>query len=97
MASRDLPAGGSQAKRAVAIKYDHESEDLPRIVAKGMGALAELIERLAESHGVPISRNDELAQLLASSLPDVDDDSDEYKIVAEIICYLYHLESSFLK
>lgn len=93
MANEENLARPGTAKRAVAMKYAHEDEELPRIVAKGMGALAELIERLAEAHGVPVARHDDLAKLLTDALPDINHETDEYKVLAEVICYLYYLES----
>ncbi len=94
MGSNDHSDKTEAAKRAVALKYAEEDEELPRIVAKGMGALAELIERLAETHGVPVARHDELAKLLTDALPNINEETDEYKVIAEVICYLYYLESS---
>lgn len=88
-----LSSHSNQQKRAVALSYGSEEDELPRVLAKGMGALAELIEILAKTHDVPIAKNDELADLVAKALPNIDEDSCEFQIVAEVLCYLYHLES----
>lgn len=48
----------------VAIRYDAASMPAPLIVAKGSGALATRIGRLALEHGVPIVEDQGLAQLL---------------------------------
>ncbi|MBL9125858.1 MAG: EscU/YscU/HrcU family type III secretion system export apparatus switch protein [Planctomycetaceae bacterium] len=50
--------------RAVALRYDPESMPAPIVVAKGSGALAGRIGRLALEHGVPILEDQELAVLL---------------------------------
>ena len=49
---------------AVAVRYEPDEYDLPRIVAKGVDADALEIRRMAERHGVPIIGNPPLARAL---------------------------------
>lgn len=51
--------------RAVALSYDPERDDAPRVVVHGAGALAVALEGLAASLGVPIERDSALARALA--------------------------------
>ena len=49
------------SKVCVAIRYDSESMPAPLVVAKGTGAVAARIGRLALEHGVPVIENAQLA------------------------------------
>ena len=74
---------------AVALSYVAGSDDAPRVVAKGRGALAAQIVALARDHGVEVRRDQELAALLArlevnSPIPVV-----AFAAVAEILAHLY--------
>lgn len=77
---------------AVALKYDPEEFDVPRVVAKGAGVFAKRIRELAAEHGVPVIENKPLAQLLyrttefGGAIPE-----DSYLLVAEILAYVYRI------
>lgn len=51
---------------AVAVKYDGAEMDAPMVTAKGSGAVATNIRRIAEDAGVPLVENKELARNLYS-------------------------------
>ncbi len=82
---------------AVAIQYEPESMDVPIVVAKGAGVVAERIRRLALEHGVPVVERKELAQAL---FRDVEINhpipQDKYAAVAEVLAYVYHLKGKTL-
>lgn len=69
-------------------------DDLQLTVAKGMGALAELIERLAEFHGAPLTRNAQLARMLTKALPEMNQETEEYRTLLKVLGCLYELECS---
>lgn len=71
---------------AVALQYEAGETDLPVVVAKGEGALAEEIKRAAEEAGVPILQNVPLARGLHEQVK-VDDyiTSDFFEAVAEVL------------
>ena len=52
-------------KKAVALRYDTDKENAPRVVAKGKGASAENIIQLAELHNLPIHKDEDLVELLS--------------------------------
>lgn len=49
---------------AVALRYDVDKEEAPRVMAKGEDSLALLIRRLAKEHGIEIIENKPLARTL---------------------------------
>ena len=76
---------------AVAIKYDTDRDQAPKVVAKGMRVHAEKIKELAKHYGVPILRNVPLAQALHKL--DIDEEIPEelYEAVAEVLSFVYKI------
>jgi len=81
-------------KSAVALKYDLELGDAPRVTAKGQGLIAENILKKAEEAGVPVQEDPTLMELLGQL--DVNEMIPErlYGAVAEVFAYLYHIDQS---
>jgi flagellar biosynthetic protein FlhB len=79
----------------VALRYDSSRMNAPRLVAKGSGEIARRIREAAESHGVPIVENGDLAQSL-NSLVEVDQEIPPvlYKAVAEVLADIYRLKGN---
>lgn len=81
---------------AVAIKYDSETMEAPKVMAKGVRKLAEKIKELAKKNDIPIVENKPLAQVLfktvevGSYIP-----VSLYKAVAEVLAYVYKLKNKF--
>lgn len=77
---------------AVAIKYDPDAMNAPRVVAKGQGFLAAKIRELAIANGIPILERKPLARALYK-LVEVGHEIPEqfYSAVAEILAYVYEL------
>jgi flagellar biosynthetic protein FlhB len=77
---------------AVAIKYDATKMEAPIVLAKGKGALAAQIRRVAAENGIPIVEKKPLAQALyravkvGQAIP-----TNLYEGVAEILAYVYRL------
>ena len=59
---------GEDAELAIALQYDKQADNAPRVVAKGMRLKAEKIREIARQHGVPIMRNVSLAMAIAVTL-----------------------------
>ncbi len=82
-------ATGTPPRRsAVALAYDQASDDAPRVVAKGRGALADRIVDLAEAHDVAVEENPVLAEALQSVELDDEIPVELYRAVAEVIGYV---------
>ena len=77
---------------AVALKYEMEEMAAPKVVAKGVDALALKIREVAEESDVPIVENPPLARALYASVElDEEIPSEHFKAVAEIIGYVMRL------
>jgi flagellar biosynthesis protein len=74
---------------AVALRYDPDREEAPRVVAKGRGAIAAQIVALARDHRVAIRRDRDLAALLAALQIDCPIPVAAFAAVAEILAQLY--------
>ena len=78
---------------AVAVKYDAQTMEAPRVVAKGADWMAFRIRELAAAHGVPIVEKPLLARALYARVEVGRQISPEfYEAVAEILAYVYRLE-----
>lgn len=80
-----------KVKQAIALSYD-PSDDAPRVIASGKGALAERIIEKAKESEVPVHRDDKLADTLArleigDMIP-----PELYEVVAEILVFVDDME-----
>lgn len=71
---------------AIALRYDRDSMEAPRVVAKGVDLVAQRIKEIARENGVPTVENVPLARALYKKA-DIDEEipEDLYKAVAEIL------------
>jgi len=78
---------------AVAIRYEPNTMNAPRVVAKGADFVAEKIREIARNNGVPIVENKPVAQVLYKMV-DVEQSIPEnlFKAIAEILAYVYSLK-----
>ncbi len=79
-------------QNAVALAYQ-TGDTAPRIVAKGKGLIAEQIIARAKEHGVHIHQSKELVSLLMKVDLDEDIPPALYRVVAELLAWLYHIET----
>ena len=85
------PANDAQ-KSAVALAYS-QTDAAPRVVAKGRGLIAEQIITRAREHGVYVHESPELVSLLLQVDLDQRIPPQLYVAVAELLAWLYRLES----
>ena len=79
---------------SVAIQYDAKTMTAPRVVAKGADFLAMRIRQIAAQNGVPIVERPPLARGLYASTEVGSEISPKfYEAVAEVLAYVYRLES----
>jgi flagellar biosynthesis protein len=87
-----LPSSKPPADRApiaVALKYDSDKDNAPRVVASGRGHLAERILELAAAHGIAVRPNADLAEILAAIEIGQQIPVAAFAAVAEILFYIY--------
>ena len=79
-------------KHAVALAYT-QTDAAPRVVAKGRGVLAEQIIARARENGIYVHESPELVSLLMQVNLDQRIPPQLYVAVAELLAWLYRLES----
>ncbi len=80
---------------AVSLQYKREGDRAPIVTAKGQGWVAEKIIAMAEEQNIPIKKDKDLMALLEKI--DVGQEIPEalYKIVAELLAWVYHLNKEY--
>lgn len=72
---------------AVALRYDGDSA--PQVTAKGRGALAEQIIKIAEENGVPMHNDAHLVKMLAQIPLGEEIPRELYVAVAEVLAFAF--------
>jgi flagellar biosynthesis protein len=79
-------------RQAIALGYDPEKDEAPRVLAAGKGLIAEQILQTAQQHGILIRED----PLLTAALSLVDLGAvippELYELVAEVLAYVYRLQ-----
>jgi len=81
-----------ESEKAAALKYRHEDDNAPRLVAKGRGKVAEKIIKVARAHGIPVHEDRELVEFLSMLDLYKEIPPELYKAVAEILAFIYSLK-----
>ena len=78
---------------AIVLKYDENSMDAPRVVAKGTDFVAQKIKLIAKEHDVVMVENRPLARAMYDQVEIGDQVPEEFfKAVAEILAYVYRIK-----
>lgn len=82
---------------AISLKYSWGSNHAPKVTAKGQGWVAEKIIAMAEQQNIPIKKDKDLVALLEKV--DVGREIPEslYKLVAELLAWVYQLNNEYSK
>ena len=84
----------TRRRSAAALAYDGKGGDsAPRVVAKGYGLVADMIVQRAQEAGLYVHRAPEMVSLLMQVDLDARIPPELYKAVAELLAWLYRLES----
>jgi flagellar biosynthesis protein len=81
-------------QKAVALKYDIEKDNAPKITAKGKGETASNIIKIAKEHDIPIKEDPDLIELLSQIDIDKEIPASMYRAVAEIFSFIYDLSNN---
>lgn len=80
-----------QRRKAVALRYDLEQDNAPRVVAKGSGVIADRILELAKEHHIHVHEDPDLVSILAKLDVDAHIPEELYRAVAEILAFVYRI------
>ena len=84
-------------KEAIALSYDMEKSDAPKIAAKGKGFVAEEIVRRAKESEIPIQEDPSLVEVLSKLEINEQIPENLYQAVAEIFAFIYRTDQSLKK
>jgi flagellar biosynthesis protein len=84
-------------KKAAALHYKPKKDFAPRLVAKGKGWLAEKIIQTAREHDIPLKEDPHLIEILSTLDLYEEIPPDLYKAVAEILIFIYKMNTKVLK
>ena len=87
-------AGNLAEKKAVALKYEVQRDNAPRVIAKGRGHVAEHILETAQKNSVPVYRNKTLVNMLMALEIDREIPPELYKAIAEVMAYVYKMDKA---
>jgi len=77
--------------KAIALQYEKDKDNAPKVTAKGDGVTAEKIIALAKENNIPIKEDTNLVELLSKVELDKEVPQEMYKAVAEVFSFLYKL------
>lgn len=77
---------------AVALRYDRERDQAPRVLAKGAGPIAAKIIAAAHAHDIPLVADPVAADLLAQAELGAEITPEFYQAVAEILAFVDRLD-----
>jgi len=83
-------------KHAAALQYN-EQERIPRVLAGGLGKIAEEIIETASMHGIPVQKDEALAVVLSQLKPGELIPPETYRLAAELIAFLYDTDLEWRK
>lgn len=77
---------------ATAIKYERENDVAPRVVAKGVGYVADAIMEKASEGQVPVYKDEKLSRQLYNLELGEEIPFELYNVVAEVLLYIARLD-----
>ncbi len=80
------------AELAIALQYDKNADNAPRVIAKGMRLKADKIREIAKAAGVPIMKNVNLANALYRVDVGQEVPEELYDAVAEVLNFVFSLQ-----
>ena len=78
-------------KKAVALGYNRDKDNAPKVLASGSGEVAKNIINLAKSHDIPVKEDADLVEILSKVDLNQEVPPNLYKAVAEIFSFLYKM------
>ena len=79
-------------QKAVALSYEPQKQQAPKVVAKGRGFVAENILAAAQKNAIPVYQNKSLVNMLMALELDREIPPELYRTVAEVLAYVYRID-----
>ncbi len=79
-------------QKAVALRYDMDRDQAPRVIAKGRGHVAENILAVAQKSTIPVYQNKTLVNMLMALEIDREIPPELYRTIAEVMAYVYRID-----
>ena len=79
-------------QKAVALRYDMDRDQAPRVIAKGRGHVAENILAVAQKSTIPVYQNKTLVNMLMALDIDREIPPELYRTIAEVMAYVYRID-----
>jgi flagellar biosynthesis protein len=80
---------------AVSLQYNQGGDRAPKVTAKGQGWLADKIIAMAQKQNIPIKKDKDLMELLEKIDVGQEIPEELYKIVAELLAWVYDLNKEY--
>lgn len=77
--------------KAVALKYDREKNNAPKLVAKGRGEVAEKIIEIAKANNLLLYEDKNLVSILEALEVESEIPPQLYRAVAEVLAFIHRL------
>ncbi|MFO7749081.1 MAG: EscU/YscU/HrcU family type III secretion system export apparatus switch protein [Desulfobacteraceae bacterium] len=82
-----------KTSKAVALGYEAKKAAAPKVVAKGEGTIARRIIEIAEEHDIPVKDDPDLIEVLSKLDIDEEIPPEIYVAVAELLAFVYSVNS----
>jgi flagellar biosynthesis protein len=79
--------------KVIALRYQSQEDRAPKIAAKGRGHMAERILETAKAYNIPVREDKNLVEVLSHLDLEQEIPPEVYKVVAEILAFVYRLTS----
>lgn len=79
-------------KKAVALSYEQNMDDAPKVTASGKGFLAESIVERALEHDIPILEDPSLVEVLAELNINETIPEELFQVVSEVFAFIYRTD-----
>ena len=87
--------GKLKKKRAAALRYDPDVDEVPTLTAFGEGLLAERIIETAQEAGVPVTPDPDLTDLLAKLSVGDEIPPALYEVVAKVLIFVADINARY--
>lgn len=87
----------SKIKKALALGWNKEKDNAPKVLGSGSGEIAERIIKLAHENGIPIKEDEDLCEILSKLELGEEIPPAMYKAVAEVFSFIYRMSNKMNK